>query len=103
MSESELRHWVRLHQQENVDTPMALADFATVQAENKDLKKQVKHLESNFKTLFDTSKQSHSSRRIAQGMSRQDYPMGRYQARTLMKKLGLRIKAKPRFCKTTDS
>jgi len=64
--------------------------------------KQVR-LEADFKVLFDASNQSYGSRRMAKGMSNQGYPMGRYQARSLMKKLGLVVKMKPRFCRTTDS
>ena len=60
-------------------------------------------MEAEFKALFDASKQSYGSRRMAKGMSNQGYPMGRYQARSLMEKLSLVVKTKQRFCLTTDS
>ncbi|MEE8056933.1 MAG: IS3 family transposase [Pseudomonadales bacterium] len=60
-------------------------------------------LKADCNTLFAASRQSYGSRRMAKGMRVQGYSLGRYQARTLMKKLGLQVKIKKRFCVTTDS
>ncbi len=40
---------------------------------------------------------------MAKGMRNQGYCRGRYQARSLMRKLDLVVKTKRRFCRTTDS
>ena len=45
MSESALRRWVNLHQEDKTEGPIEQENIATVQAENKILKKQLKRLE----------------------------------------------------------
>ncbi len=51
ISESALRRWIHLHEQEHEGTPMALADMTPVQAENKALKKPVKRREMEREIL----------------------------------------------------
>ena len=60
-------------------------------------------LQADFKALFLASKESYGTHRMAKGMRNKGYKMGRYQARTLMKKLGLQVKIKRRYRCTTDS
>ena len=60
-------------------------------------------LEADFKALFPASKESDGTRRMAKGMRNKGDKMGRYQARTLMKKLGLQVKTKTHYRCTTDS
>ncbi len=60
-------------------------------------------LEADFKALFAASMPSDGTRRMAKGRCHPGYVMGRYQARSLMRKLGVVVKTKQRFCLTTDS
>lgn len=60
-------------------------------------------LETDFKALVAASTQRYGTRRMAKGMRDQGYAMGRCQARSLMKKLGVVVKTTHRFCLTTDS
>jgi putative transposase len=60
-------------------------------------------LESEIKNLFIKHKQQYGSRRIMKELQKQGYQIGRYQVRSLMKKLGLKVKKRNRFQVTTDS
>jgi len=60
-------------------------------------------LEARAKELFDYSKASYGSRRIAENLQSVGYRIGRYRARSLMRKLGLKVKSPKRYKVTTDS
>ena len=60
-------------------------------------------LEAHAKELFDYSKASYGSRRIAKNLQAVGYQIGRYRARSLMRKLGLKVKNTKRYKVTTDS
>ena len=51
MSESALRRWVNLHREDKTEGPIEQENIATVQAENKTLKKHVKRLEMEREIL----------------------------------------------------
>ena len=53
--------------------------------------------------LFNRSRKSFGSRRIAQGLTKVGLTIGRCRARTLMRKLGLFVQRKRKFKVTTDS
>jgi len=59
-------------------------------------------LEACIKELFDHSKASYGSRRIAKNLQSVGYRIGRYQARSLMRKFGLKVKKTRRYKVTTD-
>ncbi len=56
-----------------------------------------------MKSLFVESRQSLGSRQMSKQLRKEGFEIGRYRARTLMKKLGLEVKRKKRFVLTTDS
>jgi K+-transporting ATPase c subunit len=62
-----------------------------------------KQLEARAIQLFDENKKIYGSRRLSEAFIKEDFQVGRYKAKQLMKKLGL----KPRYPKsikvTTDS
>jgi putative transposase len=60
-------------------------------------------LESKMKDLFIKHKKQYGSRRLMKELQKQDYQIGRYRVRSLMKKLGLKVKKRNRFQVTTDS
>lgn len=60
-------------------------------------------LESRIKAIFLASRSSYGSRRIAKELRNEGQAIGRYRARSLMKKLGLVVKSKKRYIVTTDS
>ena len=60
-------------------------------------------LEARIKKLFDHSKASYGSRRIAKNLQSVGYRIGRYRARSLMQKCGLKVKNTKRYKVTTDS
>ena len=60
-------------------------------------------LEDRTKEIFDYSKASYGSRRIAEYLQSVGYRIGRYRARSLMRKLGLKVKNTKRYKVTTDS
>lgn len=51
MSESALRRWVNVHREDKTGEPIEQENIATVQAENKTLKKHVKRLEMEREIL----------------------------------------------------
>jgi len=64
---------------------------------------QQRKLESLAKSIHEASKESYGSRRISEAFQAKGYPVGRYQARSLMRKLNLVAKSTKRFKVTTDS
>lgn len=64
---------------------------------------QQRKLASIAKSIHQASRESYGSRRISEALQNQGYPVGRYQARSLMRKLGLVAKSSKRFKITTDS
>ena len=60
-------------------------------------------LEACIKKIFARSKASYGSRRIAKNLQSVGYRIGRYRARSLMRKLGLKVKNTKRYKVTTDS
>ena len=62
-----------------------------------------KRLEARVREIFEASGGSYGSRRISKQLRKDGHPVGRYQARGLMRKLGLVCKQRRRFKVTTDS
>jgi transposase InsO family protein len=60
-------------------------------------------LESDMKDLFKIHKKQYGSRRLMKELQKKGYQIRRYRIRSLMKKLGLRVKRHNRFQDTTDS
>jgi len=60
-------------------------------------------MEVRAKDIFNESKATYGSRRIAEKLQSEGYHIGRYQARSLMRKLGLKVKKTKRYKMTTDS
>ena len=60
-------------------------------------------LETLAKSVHHASKESYGSRRLSEALQDRGFPVGRYQARSLMRKLGLKAKPSKRFKVTTDS
>lgn len=56
-----------------------------------------------MKSLFTESRQSLGSRQMSKQLRKEGFEIGRYRARSLMKKLGLEVKRKKQFVLTTDS
>lgn len=53
--------------------------------------------------IFKTSYQSYGSRRISEALKLQGFQVGRYQARSLMKEVGIEVKVRKSFVQTTNS
>lgn len=62
-----------------------------------------KRLEARVREIFEASGGSYGSRRISKQLRKDGFPVGRYQARSLMRKLRLVCKQRRRFKVTTDS
>ena len=60
-------------------------------------------LEAKVKEIFQASKQTYGSRRVVGELQNSGYRVGRYRARTLMRKLALKAKTPRRYKVTTDS
>ena len=60
-------------------------------------------LESRIKAIFLASGKTYGSRRISRDLRNEGRQIGRYRARSLMKKLGLTVRRKKRYIVTTDS
>jgi putative transposase len=71
--------------------------------EETDKKGQQKQLEAKAIQLFHENKQVYGSRRLAKAFIKEDIQVGRYKARQLIKKLGLKPRYPKRFKVTTDS
>lgn len=68
-----------------------------------DKKGQQKQLETKAIQLFDENKQVYGSRRLSEAFIKEDIQVGRFKARQLIKKLGLKPRYPKRFKVTTDS
>jgi hypothetical protein len=70
-----------------------------------DTDKQVlqKQLEARALQLFDENKKIYGSRRLSEAFIKEDIRVGRFKARQVMKKLGLKPRYPKRFKVTTDS
>ena len=64
---------------------------------------ETKRLEAKVHELFDEFRQSYGSRRLSKELRKAGFNMGRYQTRTLMKRLGLIVRYPKKFKVTTDS
>jgi putative transposase len=53
--------------------------------------------------IFQASKQTYGSRRVVRELEKAGYNVGRYQVRSLIRRLGLRAKTPRRYKVTTDS
>ena len=60
-------------------------------------------LAADAKAVFKASGNTYGSRRMSRALRVLGYPVGRHQARTLMRQLGLRVLPTKRFKVTTDS
>jgi len=60
-------------------------------------------LEARVKNIFNNSKGTYGTRRIAKKLQSEGYHIGRYQARSLMRKCALKIKKTKHYTVTTDS
>ena len=58
---------------------------------------------SEVRRIHNETRCSYGSRRTSTGLRFQGYDVGRYRARTLMKKAGLTVKHSRKFRVTTDS
>ncbi|WP_262966964.1 IS3 family transposase [Methylobacter psychrophilus] len=68
-----------------------------------DKKIRQKQLEAKAIELFGENKNVYGSRRLSEAFIKEDIQVGRYKARQLMKKLGLKPRYPKRFQVTTDS
>lgn len=71
--------------------------------EETDKNGQQKQLEAKAIQLFDENKQVYGSRRLSEAFIKEDIQVGRFKARRLMTKLGLKPRYPKRFTVTTDS
>ena len=71
--------------------------------EDTDKKILQKQLEAKAIELFEENKNVYGSRRLSEAFIKEDIQVGRYKARQLMKKLGLKPRYPKRFKVTTDS
>jgi transposase InsO family protein len=60
-------------------------------------------LRRRIKALFATSRESLGSRRLMRGLREENFDIGRYRVRRIMKSLGLVVKHKRKYRITTDS
>jgi putative transposase len=60
-------------------------------------------LQRRIKEVFDESRASYGSRRIAKQLNDEGHRIGRYKVRRIMRQMGLRAKTPRRFKLTTDS
>ena len=71
--------------------------------EDTDKKILKKQLETKAVQLFEENKKIYGSRRLSEAFIKEDFQVGRYKAKQLMKKLGLKPRYPKRFKVTTDS
>ena len=64
---------------------------------------EVFRMEADAQKIFAESDSSYGSRRMAKTLRKQGYRIGRYQARSLMHRLGLVVKVSKKFKVTTNS
>lgn len=75
----------------------------TKQPEMSEKTVQTTRLEAKVRELFDEFRQSYGSRRLPDELRKAGFTIGRYQTRTLMKRLGLQVRYPKKFKVTTDS
>ena len=61
------------------------------------------HLISKVRQIHSQSRNKYGSRRISEQLRSEGYDVGRYRARSLMKKAGVSVSYKKKFKRTTDS
>lgn len=71
-------------------------------SEDTDKKILKKQLETKAIQLFEENKKIYGSRRLSEAFIKEDFQVGRYNAKQLMKKLGLKPRYPKRFKVTTD-
>lgn len=71
--------------------------------ESTDKKTQQKQIETKACQLFEENKSIYGSRYLSEAFKKEDIQVGRFKARRLMKKLGLKARYPKRFKVTTDS
>ena len=71
--------------------------------ESTDKKTLQKQLETKAVQLFEENKKVYGSRRLSEAFIKEDIQVGRFKARQLIKKLGLKPRYPKRFKVTTDS
>ena len=71
--------------------------------ESSDKKTRQKQLETKAVQLFEENKKVYGSRRLSEAFIKEDIQVGRFKARQLIKKLGLKPRYPKRFKVTTDS
>ena len=64
---------------------------------------EVFRMEADAKEIFAQSNDSYGSRRMAKALRKKGYDIGRYQARSLMRRLGLQVRRAKKFRVTTNS
>jgi len=77
--------------------------YQHMRTEPKNISKEQFALESTAKDLFRKSKKTYGARRISDGLRKQGFSVGRYQAGSLMRRLKLCVESRRRFKVTTDS
>ena len=77
--------------------------YQYVRSDPKMISKEQFALEAAAQELFKKSKKSYGTRRMSNGLRKQGFNVGRYQASSLMRRLELHIKSRKRFKVTTDS
>jgi len=75
----------------------------TKQPENTKKSLENKRLNSKVQQLHDDFKQIYGSRRLSDELQKEGFKVGRYKTRTLMNRLGLRVRYPKKFKVTTDS
>lgn len=73
------------------------------QPETTDKIHETQRLEAKVRELFDEFRQSYGLRRLSNELRKAGFNIGRYQTRTLMKRLGLIVRYPKKFKATTDS
>ena len=70
---------------------------------NKPIQAEQIKLDAAVKDIFKEAHGNYGSRRISEALVKREFSVGRHQARSLMKKLGLTVISPKRFKATTDS
>jgi putative transposase len=78
-------------------------DFQKHRHSRRDSDPDKAELEVRVKEIFRKSRQTYGSRRIMKQLRHDGHEIGRYQVRSLMRKLGLKAKVPRRYKVTTDS
>lgn len=73
------------------------------QAKGQPIDPEAFRLEADAREIFAQSDDSYGSRRMAKALRSKGYSIGRYQARTLMQRFGLKVRVAKKFKVTTNS